>query len=61
MAGVRLTVELGPDAGDVDQVLDVELDDLVAVLDVTGEPVRYRWELPGGAVIRLQVARTDTP
>ncbi len=56
MDGVRLTVRLGTDPGELDQVLDVELVDVVRALAITDTPLTWAWALPGGGVAELVIA-----
>jgi hypothetical protein len=53
--GLRLTVRLGPDTGELDQVLDVELVDVVRALAVTDAPLSWMWALPGGGIAELVI------
>lgn len=60
--GVRLRVEIGPTAADLDQVLEVDLDDLIAAVGHPEMgPQEWTWTLPGGAAMRLTARSDDTP
>jgi len=54
--GLRLTVRLGPDQDELDQVLDLELVDVVRALAITDTPLTWYWALPGGGVAELVIA-----
>jgi len=54
--GLRLTVRLGTDPGELDQVLAVELVDVVRALAITDTPLSWQWALPGGGVAELVIA-----
>jgi len=54
--GMRLTVRLGTDQDELDQVLDVELVDVVRALAITDTPLTWHWALPGGGVAELVIA-----